>query len=133
MTRFFTLLLPVLLLATSGRSGEGSASGHRSAILGSVHQEFLRVQPCGVAAGPSRYLVDHLALEEEWACIAGSGRYQDHPAPFAVEFIALLKWHCGSWKVVSLSFDPDHATRQSFVGNRRVPFGILPRSIRWSR
>ncbi len=117
------------------QAGESAPPGstHRSAILAAVNARFLQVNPCGAgAAGPSSYRIDHLAMEEEWACIDGTARYEGSAGPFAVEFIALLKWNCGCWEVSSISFDAGHVTRQKLVGLRRVPPAILPRWIRWS-
>lgn len=135
MKRILSFLLLGLFFATGAHSGEADTPDPdtRSAILASVNAEFLRIQPCGVETGPSRYQVDHLAVEDEWACLAGSARYHGPSGPFAVKFIALLKWKCGCWEVSSISFDADHVTRQKFVGLRQVPSDILPRWIRWSR
>jgi hypothetical protein len=135
MPRILSCLLFGLLLVTTSHSGEADTPGHgtRAAILASVNAEFLRIQPCGVETGPSRYQVDHLAVEEEWACIAGDARYQGHSGPFEVKFIALLKWNCGCWNVSTISFNPDELTRRRFVGLRQVPSDILPQWIRWSR
>jgi hypothetical protein len=135
MTRFLSLLLLALLGASPAWSGDTtSVSGsHRSAILAAVNAEFLHVDPCGTgSAGPSNYRIDHVAMEDEWACLAGSARYQCENGPFAVDFIALLKWNCGCWNVSSISFDAKHVTRQKLIGLRRVPTAILPRWIRWS-
>lgn len=134
MTRILPLLFLGLAFLSSAQAGDGLfvAPGHRSAILASVNEEFLRVQPCGIATGPSRYLVEHLAIEDEWACIAGSARYEGHTGPFAVKFIALLKWDCGCWQVSSISFDAANVSRRKLVGMRQVPSAILPRWIRWS-
>lgn len=135
MKRILPFLLLGLLFVTTSHSGEADTPGPeaRSAILASVNDEFIRVQPCGVETGPSRYLVDHLAVEDEWGCIAGSARYDGPSGPFAVKFIALLKWKCGCWEVATISFNPDQLTRQRFVGLRQVPSKILPRGIRWGR
>lgn len=135
MSRLIPLPLLVLLFATASFSGDAPipSSGFREPILAAVNAEFLRVRPCGVASGPSSYLVDHLAVEGEWACIAGKALYQFPSSPFAVEFIALLKWNCGCWRVASISFDAAHVTRRKFLGMRQVPPAILPRWIRWSR
>jgi len=136
MSRYLPLLLLALLGARPARSGENTAASgsHRSAILAAVNAEFLRVSPCGTEPGsPDRYQIDHLQLQDEWACIAGSARYQCVGSPFAVDFIALLKWNCGGWKVASISFNARQVTRQKLVGLRQVPPAILPRWIRWSR
>jgi len=137
MFRLLPFSIVLFLSLTNAHSGEtgfsGFASSSRSTILATVHPEFARVRPCGLASGPSGYSVDHLALEDEWACIAGSAVYHCSPGPFAVKFIALLKWNCGGWKVISNSFDADRVTRRQFVGMRQVPPAILPRWIRWSR
>lgn len=135
MKRILSFLLLGLFFVATSHAGEADTPGPdtRSAILASVNAEFLRIQPCGVGTGPSRYLVDHLAVEEDWACIAGSARYHGPAGPFAVKFIALLKWKCGCWDVSSISFNPDQLTRQRFVGLRQVPSAILPSWIRWSR
>lgn len=135
MSRYLPLLLLALLGASPATSGDqSSVSGsHRTAIIAAINPEFIRVSPCGTQPGsPEGYLVDHLQLQEEWACIAGSARYQCASGPFAVEFIALLKWNCGIWKVSSISFDAKHVTRQKLIGLRQVPPAILPRWIRWS-
>jgi hypothetical protein len=135
MSRILSYLLLGLLLVTTSHSGEAEASGPhtRAAILASVNAEFLRVQPCGVAEGPSRYQIDHLAVAEDWACIAGDARCHGHSGPFEVNFIALLKWNCGGWNVSTISFNPDELTRRRFIGLRQVPSDILPQWIRWSR
>jgi len=135
MSRILSYVLLGLLLVTTSHSGEADAPGPdtRAAILASVNAEFLRVQPCGVEEGPSRYQVDHLAVAEEWACIAGDARYHGHSGPFEVNFIALLKWNCGGWNVSTISFNPDELTRRRFIGLRQVPSDILPQWIRWSR
>lgn len=135
MTRILPLLFLGLVFLSSAQAGDGHfvTPAQRSAILASVNEKFLRVQPCGIATGPSRYLVDHLETEDEWACIAGSARYDGHTGPFEVKFISLLKWNCGCWQVSSISFDADNVTRRKLVGLRQVPSAILPRWIRWSR
>jgi hypothetical protein len=135
MTRILPCLLLGLLFVTTSYSGEAETPSPdtRSAILASVNAEFLRIQPCGIETGPSRYQVDHLAVEEDWACIAGDARYHGSSGPFEVKFIALLKWNCGCWNVSKISFNPDELTRQQFVGLRQVPSDILPRWIRWSK
>ncbi len=135
MIRFLPFLF-LFLCAVDSRSGEAPTPGSatRSAILGKVNDEFLRVRPCGIEpSSPSGYQVDHLAVEEEWACIAGSARYHGPEGPFSVAFLALLKWKCGCWKVVSISFNAKEVTRQRFLGLHTVPPSILPRWIRWSR
>lgn len=135
MTRILPVLLLGLLFVTTSPGGEANTPGSdtRSALLASVNAEFLRIRPCGIETGPSRYQIDHLAVEDEWACLAGSARYQAASGPFVVKFIALLKWKCGCWDISSISFDADQATRRNFVGMRQVPSAILPRWIRWSR
>jgi len=134
MSRLIPFSLLVFLFVTPSYSGETTPPvGLRTAILAAVNPEFVRVRPCGVeSGGPSSYWVNHLAVEDEWACIGGTALYQCPSGPFAVKFIALLKWKCGCWKVSSISFDAGHVTRQQFIGRRQVPPAILPAWIRWS-
>ncbi|MBU6179596.1 MAG: hypothetical protein KGR69_08015 [Verrucomicrobia bacterium] len=136
MSRIPALVLSTLLcLVSLVQAGEAVSPGsaHRAAILAAVNARFIRVNPCGAGgAGPSSYRIDHLAMEEEWACIDGTARYEGSNGPFAVGFIALLRWNCGSWEVSSISFNPEDVTRQKLIGVRRVPPAILPRWIRWS-
>lgn len=134
MTRRLHLALLGLLLATTAWSGDCPPSDAclQGPILAAVNSEFVRASPCGDSTGPSRYLIDHLAFEDEWACIAGTARYQCRSCPFEVKFIALLKWKCGCWQVSAISFDAGHVTRRQFIGHRRVPSAILPRWVRWS-
>ncbi len=121
-------ILAVLVPAQAGDHG----SNHRAAVLDAVNVEFSRVHPCGVDSGPSGYRIDHFAIGDEWACIAGTAVYHGSAPSFGVKFIALVKWKCGCWQVSSISFDADRVTRQEFVGWRRVPPSILPAWIRWS-
>lgn len=136
MSRIPTLVLSTLFcLVSMIRAGEAVSPGstHRAAILAAVNARFIQADPCGAGGtGPSSYRIDHLAMEEEWACIDGTARYEGSAGPFAIEFIALLKWNCGCWEVSSISFNAADVTRQKLLGLRRVPPAILPRWIRWS-
>jgi hypothetical protein len=135
MSRLLIVLLSGFLFAATSFAGASSqaAPAIRDDLLAAVNAEFLRIRPCGVESGPSRYLVDHVATEGEWGCMAGSARYAGPAGPFAVEFIALLRWKCDGWRVASISFNAAEASRPRLVGLRQVPPSILPRSIRWRR
>ena len=126
-----TLLLVVASFASPLHSTETPpvGSAERSAILDTVRAKLYRDVPGEFSLSrPVEFVVDHLKIEGEWACLSANPGYRDkkeEPAQFAV--LALLKRRGGGWKLEKILYLSDVPARKELVGRRRVPASILPK------